>query len=54
MKLFIFDIKAGPGANNANVTIKDTTIPYAFAGSMLNATLTAISIIRMTLSIFRM
>ncbi len=39
LKLFIFDIKAGPGANNANVTIKDTTIPYAFAGSMLNSTL---------------
>ncbi|OGW52144.1 MAG: hypothetical protein A2Y81_08525 [Nitrospirae bacterium RBG_13_43_8] len=39
LKLFIFDIKAGPGANNANVTPIDTTIPYAFAGSMLNSTL---------------
>ncbi|MEF9438103.1 MAG: hypothetical protein L0922_04935, partial [Candidatus Mariimomonas ferrooxydans] len=38
LKLFIFDLKKGPGANNADVTVKDTTIPNAFAGSMLNAT----------------
>ncbi|MEF9437594.1 MAG: hypothetical protein L0922_02150, partial [Candidatus Mariimomonas ferrooxydans] len=38
LKLFIFDLKSGPGANNADVTVKDTTITNAFAGSMLNAT----------------
>ncbi|MBI5676468.1 MAG: hypothetical protein HZC48_11690 [Nitrospirae bacterium] len=38
LKLFIFDIKTGPGVNNANVTEIDTNIPYAFAGSMMNIT----------------
>ncbi|MEK6691224.1 MAG: hypothetical protein AABY78_08005 [Nitrospirota bacterium] len=38
LRFFIFDLKNGPGVNNANVTVKDTTIPYAFAGSMLDAT----------------
>ncbi|MHC4890525.1 MAG: putative Ig domain-containing protein [Planctomycetota bacterium] len=38
LKLFIFDLVAGPGANNANVIVKDTSIQLAFAGSMLNVT----------------
>jgi hypothetical protein len=39
LRLFIFDLKQGPGAGNANVTVKDTTIANAFAGSMLNSTI---------------
>jgi hypothetical protein len=39
LRLFIFDLKQGPGAGNANVTVKDTTIADAFAGSMLNSTI---------------
>ncbi len=40
LKFFIFDVKNGPGVNNANVTVKEplTPIPYAFAASMLNTT----------------
>lgn len=38
LKLFVFDLKQGPGTNNANVTKIPTGIEYAFAGSMLNAT----------------
>lgn len=38
LRLFVFDLKTGPGTNNANVTTKDTGLQYAFAGSMLNTT----------------
>jgi len=38
LKLFVFDLKQGPGTNNLNVTKIPTGIEYAFAGSMLNAT----------------
>jgi type IV pilus assembly protein PilY1 len=38
LRLFIFDLKTGPGVNNSNVIVKNTNIPNAFAGSMLNAT----------------
>jgi len=39
LKLFIFDLKKGPGTNNADVVIKEPSpaIPFAFAGSMLNS-----------------
>ena len=39
LRLFIFNLKTGPGASNANVTVKDTGIQYAFAGSMINPTI---------------
>jgi hypothetical protein len=39
LRLFIFDLKTGPGNNNSNVTKIDTTIQHAFAGSMLNSTM---------------
>jgi type IV pilus assembly protein PilY1 len=38
LKLFIFDLKKGPGANNADVTVKNTGIANAFGGSMINET----------------
>lgn len=38
LMLFVFDLKNGPGANNADVTVIDTGITNAFAGSMLNST----------------
>ena len=40
LKLFIFNLKDGPGKKNANVTIKtpSPSIPDAFAGSLMNAT----------------
>ena len=38
LKLFVFDLKQGPGTNNTNVIKIPTGIEYAFAGSMLNAT----------------
>lgn len=37
LRLFIFNLKTGPGANNADVTVKDTGIQYAFAGSMISS-----------------
>ena len=37
LRLFIFNLKTGPGANNANVIVKDTGIQYAFAGSMISS-----------------
>ena len=36
LKLFVFDIKEGPGAGNANVTTINTGIPYAFGGLLNN------------------
>jgi type IV pilus assembly protein PilY1 len=42
LRFFVFDIKQGPGVNNANVTTIDTfdgsAINNAFSGSMLNST----------------
>lgn len=37
LKLFIFDLKEGPGVNNANVVVKNTGIQYAFASSMFDS-----------------
>lgn len=39
LKFFVFDLRNGPGVNNGNVTIIDTGIQYAFAGSMTNSTI---------------
>jgi type IV pilus assembly protein PilY1 len=36
LKLFIFDVKEGPGVGNANVTTINTGIPYAFGGLLNN------------------
>lgn len=38
LKIFIIDVLAGPGANNANVITKTTSISDAFSGSLANAT----------------
>ena len=35
LRLFIFNLKTGPGINNADVVVKDTNIQNAFAGSMI-------------------
>lgn len=37
LRLFIFNLKTGPGVNNADVIVKDTGIQYAFAGSMISS-----------------
>ncbi len=41
LKLFVFNVKEGPGAGNANVTTitPSTAIEYAFAGSLLGSPL---------------
>lgn len=41
LKLFVFDLKDGPGLNNANVRVIDTAITNAFAGSLINAVVDA-------------
>ncbi len=38
LRLFVFDLAQGPGANNANVKIIDTGITKAFAGNMVLGT----------------
>jgi len=38
LRYFVFDLRQGPGLNNADVEVIDTLIPYAFAGSLSSAT----------------